>query len=171
MARDVAEKRAGRHDRSWRARYTPGAALDAEKIRYFASLDGERHMSLATFRATGEPVPTPIWFAEVGGRLYVRTASHFKKLERISRTPRVTVAPCTETGDVTGAPFPAVARILSPGDPAIAAAESALEARYPDSRPAMTQLMADNGWTGVYVEIGPPSGGGVRSRSGRLDPV
>lgn len=114
-------------------------------------------MSLVTFRATGEAVPTPIWFAEVGDRLYVRTASHFKKLERIARNPGVTVAPCTESGEVTGPSFPAVARILSAGDPAIPAAESALEARYPDARPAMTQLMVDKGWKGIYVEIVPPS--------------
>ena len=119
----------------------------------FSSLAGERHMSLATFRANGEPVPTPIWFAEVSGRLYVRTASHFKKLERIERDAAVTVAPCTESGEVTGPVVAAQARILAPGDPVVAVAEAALEAKYADVRPAMTKLLADNGWTGVYVEI------------------
>jgi len=119
----------------------------------FSSLAGERHMSLATFRANGEPVPTPIWFAEVSGRLYVRTASHFKKLERIERDAAVTVAPCTESGEVTGPAVAAQARILAPGDPVVAVAEAALEAKYADVRPAMTKLLADNGWTGVYVEI------------------
>lgn len=126
---------------------------------YFAPLRGERHMSLATFRRNGEAVPTPIWFAEVDGRLYVRTASHFKKLERISRDARVTVAPCSEGGDVRGPELPALARILAPGDPAIAEADAALEARYPTERPAMTRLMQDNGWRGVYVEIRPPNPG------------
>jgi len=130
--------------------------LSAGNTGYFAALDAERHMSLATFRPTGEAVPTPIWFAPLEGRLYVRTASHFKKLDRIARNSRVEIAPCTETGEVTGPTFPAVARILAEGDPVIPAAEAALEARYPAERPAMTRLLVDNGWTGVYIEIAPP---------------
>ena len=126
---------------------------------YFAALDAERHMSLATFRATGEAVPTPIWFAALEDRLYVRTASHFKKLDRIAQNSHVQVAPCTESGELTGPPLAAVARILFPGDPEIPAAEAALEARYPEERPAMTQLLVDNGWTGVYIEIAPPPQG------------
>ena len=122
-------------------------------------------MSLATFRANGEPVPTPIWFAEVSGRLYVRTASHFKKLDRIDGNAAVTVAPCTESGEVTGPTVAARARILAPEDPVIAVAEAALEAKYPDVRPAMTQLLADNGWTGVYVEISGPLESGEPPRS------
>ena len=121
----------------------------------FGPLREERHMSLVTFRKTGEPVPTPIWFAEFRGRLYVRTASHFKKLERIAANPRVTVAPCTQSGKVLGAAIPAEARILSLEDPLANEAEAALEARYSDDRPAMTRVMADNGWKGVYVEIRP----------------
>ena len=113
-------------------------------------------MSLASFRTNGEPVPTPIWFAEVEGRLYVRTASHFKKLERIAQNSSVTMAPCTESGEVTGETLPGVARILSADHPGLEAADAALEARYPEARPAMTQLLADNGWTGIYVEIRPP---------------
>ena len=126
---------------------------------YFASLRGEKHMSLATFRANGEAVPTPIWFAEVDGCLYVRTAGHFKKLERIAKDPSVTVAPCTENGEVTGTELAAVARILGNDDEAIESADAALEGKYPDERPAMTQLLADNGWTGVYVEVRAPAGG------------
>ena len=123
---------------------------------YFAFLRDEKHMSLATFRANGEAVPTPIWFAQLEGRLYVRTASHFKKLERIAQNAAVTVAPCTESGEVTGQTLPAVARILPDDDPRIEAADASLEARYPQERPAMTQLLADNGWRGIFIEISPP---------------
>lgn len=136
---------------------TQGDAAGAVETEYFSWLAGERHMSLTTFRSTGEAVATPIWFAEVDGRLYVRTASHFKKLERIARDPSVTVAPCTESGEVTGTVRPAVARVLAPDDSILPVAEAALEARYADVRQAMTQLLADRGWTGVYVEIRPPS--------------
>ena len=125
---------------------------------YFASLRGEKHMSLATFRRSGEPVATPIWFAEVGGRLYVRTAAHFKKLERIAEDSSVTVAPCTETGEVTGTSLAGRARILDSGDEAIEGANAALEEKYPEERPAMTQLLVDNGWAGVYIEVREPAG-------------
>lgn len=124
---------------------------------YFASLGGEKHMSLTTFRSNGEPVATPIWFVEILSCLYVRTAEHFKKLERIAEDPFVTVAPCSATGEVTGAPLSGMARILSTGDPAIEPANAALEDKYPDERPAMTQLLADKGWTGVYVEVRAPN--------------
>ena len=123
---------------------------------YFSFLRDEKHMSLVTFRANGNAVPTPIWFAEVDSALYVRTASHFKKLERIANNPRVEVAPCTANGEVTGESVPARARILDPNDPVVAGADAALEARYTLERPAMTRLLQESGWSGVYVEIRPP---------------
>ena len=79
-----------------------------------------------------------------------------KKLERIAQNAAVTVAPCTESGEVTGQTLPAVARILPDDDPCIEAADASLEARYPQERPAMTQLLADNGWRGIFIEISPP---------------
>lgn len=117
-------------------------------------------MSLATLRKSGEPVATPIWFAEVGGRLYVRTASHFGKRRRIQNNPAVTVAACSEGGELTGTPRRALARVLGADAPEIEAAEAALEAKYPDVRPAMTKLLTENDWTGIYVEIRPPVGEG-----------
>lgn len=116
-------------------------------------------MSLVTFRENGESVPTPIWFVEVSGRLFVRTASHFKKLQRIAGDSRVTVAPCTESGELTGSSVSGVACILAPEDGRVAVAEAALEAKYADVRPAMTKLLDNNGWTGVYVEIRPAGAG------------
>ena len=112
-------------------------------------------MSLTTFRKNGRPVPTPIWFAAVEECLYVRTAAHFGKLKRIARDASVLVAPCTESGEETGASLPAQARVLAADDPLVPVAEAALEAKYAPSRQAMTDLMKKSGWTGVYVEIRP----------------
>jgi len=39
----------------------------------FASLDGEDHVSLATFRRSGEAVPTALWFGLHEGALYARS--------------------------------------------------------------------------------------------------
>lgn len=133
--------------------------LAGSLLEDFSGLRGERHMSLVTFRENGESVPTPIWFVEVSGRLFVRTASHFKKLQRIAGDSRVTVAPCTESGELTGSSVSGVACILAPEDGRVAVAEAALEAKYADVRPAMTKLLDNNGWTGVYVEIRPAGAG------------
>ena len=68
----------------------------------FTALRGANYMSLTTFRKTGDPVSTPVWFAEDAGTLYFYTFPGAGKLKRIRHTPRVTVAPCTLGGKVTG---------------------------------------------------------------------
>jgi PPOX class probable F420-dependent enzyme len=68
----------------------------------FAALTRAREISLTTFRKTGAPVATPVWFALDGGVIYVETGPSAGKLKRIRHTPHVTVAPCTFSGNVTG---------------------------------------------------------------------
>ena len=75
---------------------------------------GQKYISLATFRKSGVPVYTPIWFAEEGGRLYFMTGSKLGKYKRIRNNPSVRIAPCTVRGKITGPDFPGTARILGP---------------------------------------------------------
>ena len=75
-------------------------------------ISGQKYMSLTTFRKTGEPVRTPVWFAEANGKLYVMTRNDSWKYKRIRNNPKVLVAPCTMRGTVTGPDVPATARIL-----------------------------------------------------------
>jgi uncharacterized protein len=77
-----------------------------------AAISGQKYISLATFRKNGEKVATPVWFGEQGDKLYVMTRSDMGKIKRIRNNPRVTVAPCTMRGKVTGPESAAVARIL-----------------------------------------------------------
>jgi uncharacterized protein len=79
-----------------------------------AEIHGQKYISLATFRKTGVPVYTPIWFAEENGRLYFMTSSTLGKYKRIRNNPKVRIAPCTIRGKITGPEFPATARILEP---------------------------------------------------------
>lgn len=72
----------------------------------------QKYISLKTFRKNGVGVATPVWFGEEDGNLYVMTRSDMGKTKRIRNNPRVTVAPCTIRGKVTGPEFPATARIL-----------------------------------------------------------
>ena len=89
-------------------------------------LDRHRYVSLATFRANGAEVRTPVWFAAVGGKLYVFTAGDSGKVKRLRRSARARVAPCDARGAVVGGWLEAVARVVTPPP----AAEPALRAKY-----------------------------------------
>jgi len=78
------------------------------------AIAGQKYISLTTFRKTGVGVPTPVWFGEDNGKLFVMTRSDMGKSKRIRNNPQVKVAPCTMSGKVTGEQFPATARILPP---------------------------------------------------------
>jgi uncharacterized protein len=67
-----------------------------------ADLARERYVSLATFRRDGAEVRTPIWFAIVGGDLWMMTGGDSGKVKRLRRDSRVRVAPCDVRGVVHG---------------------------------------------------------------------
>src|SRR5437879_8481465 len=75
-------------------------------------IQGQKYISLTTFRKTGAGVAAPVWFGEEDGKLYVMTRADMGKTKRIRNNPKVRVAPCTIRGVVTGPEFPATARIL-----------------------------------------------------------
>jgi PPOX class probable F420-dependent enzyme len=76
----------------------------------------QKYMSLATFRKSGVPVHTPIWFAEENGRLYCMTSSKSGKYKRIRNNSKVTIAQCTVRGKIIGPEIHATARILPAQD-------------------------------------------------------
>lgn len=80
------------------------------------SISGQKYMSLTTFRKTGVAVPTPVWFAETNGKLYVMTRSDSGKCKRLRNNPSVRIAPCTMRGKVTGPESAATACILPETD-------------------------------------------------------
>jgi len=94
-----------------------------------AEIRGQRYLSLATFRKTGVPVYTPVWFAEEGDKLYVMTNAKLGKVKRIRNNPQVKIAPCTIRGKITGPEFPASARIL-PNNEDAARARQAIKDKY-----------------------------------------
>jgi PPOX class probable F420-dependent enzyme len=79
----------------------------------FAALTRAREISLTTFRKTGAPIATPVWFALDGSVIYVETGPSAGKLKRIRHTPHVTVAPCTFSGNVTGPVIKGYARVIT----------------------------------------------------------
>jgi uncharacterized protein len=81
-------------------------------------VQGQKYVSLITFRKNGVAVATPVWFGEDDGKLYVMTRGDMGKMKRIRNNPQVRVAPCTIRGKVTGPEFAAQARILPPEEQA-----------------------------------------------------
>jgi PPOX class probable F420-dependent enzyme len=79
-----------------------------------SAIQGQKYISLTTFRKTGVGVRTPVWFGEADGKLYVMTRSDMGKAKRIRNNPQVEVAPCTIRGKVTGPEVAGKARILPP---------------------------------------------------------
>jgi hypothetical protein len=79
-----------------------------------SEIRGQKYISLTTFRKSGVAVPTPVWFGEEAGKLYVMTRSDMGKTKRIRNNQQVRVAPCTIRGRVTGPELAAQARILPP---------------------------------------------------------
>jgi PPOX class probable F420-dependent enzyme len=77
-------------------------------------LQNQKYISLTTFRKTGVPVRTPVWFAEQEGKLYVFTNPKSGKVKRIRNNPQVRIAPSSIRGKVTGPEFAATARVLPP---------------------------------------------------------
>lgn len=113
-----------------------------------AEIHGQKYISLTSLRKNGAPVPTPVWFAEADGKLYVMTGSHLGKYKRIRNNPRVTIAPCTIRGKVTGPEFPAMVRIMRPEE--FARVRKLINAKYWLARLPLIWSRTD-----VYLEITP----------------
>jgi uncharacterized protein len=86
----------------------------------FSDLDGHRYMNLTTFRRSGQPVTTPVWFARDGDRVYVMTAPNAGKVKRIRNNRRVQIGPSDVRGRPRGPLINAAARLLPPDQAVVA---------------------------------------------------
>ncbi|MCS6772745.1 MAG: PPOX class F420-dependent oxidoreductase [Anaerolineae bacterium] len=77
------------------------------------ALRNETYVNLETYRKNGKAVPTPVWFVEQDGVLYVRTVANSGKVKRVRNNPRVRVAACDVRGKLKGDWLPAQAVIAS----------------------------------------------------------
>jgi PPOX class probable F420-dependent enzyme len=110
-------------------------------------IHGQNYLVLTTFRKTGAPIQTAVWFAEQDGKLYVMTRSDSGKYKRIRNSAQVKIAPSTIRGKVTGPEFAATARILPPEE--WPPARKAIQSKY--------WLARSPFWSkkNVYLEIDP----------------
>ncbi|HTK07460.1 MAG TPA: PPOX class F420-dependent oxidoreductase [Ktedonobacteraceae bacterium] len=101
----------------------------SSSLSAFTPLLKGNYARLTTFRKNGAAIATPMWFAENAGVVYMYTDATSGKVKRIRNSGRVTLAPCTARGKVTGAEVEAQARIVSDSQE-IARAEAALAKKY-----------------------------------------
>jgi PPOX class probable F420-dependent enzyme len=113
-----------------------------------------RFILLTTYRRTGVPVPTPVWFAPSPQGLYVVTHATSGKLKRIRATPAMVVAPCRSRGQPTGPERAATAIVVSGGERRQAA--RAISRRYlfvPSALIEWEMRRRGGGRPAVYLEL------------------
>jgi PPOX class probable F420-dependent enzyme len=118
----------------------------------FANLAGAEFMVLTTYKRSGDAVPTTVWFAQQGERLYVTTVAQAGKSKRIRANPCVTVAPSDQVGNLSGAVAGGQARILSPDESGVA--EAALRVKYGEQYVVLTGRMSPD-VTRIFIEVVP----------------
>jgi uncharacterized protein len=67
-----------------------------------AQFQGQKYLNIESYRRSGQPVRTPVWFVEINDLLYARTAVSTGKFKRIRNNPSVKIAPCDFRGNVRG---------------------------------------------------------------------
>jgi PPOX class probable F420-dependent enzyme len=93
------------------------------------NLGNERYVSLESYKRDGNGVKTPVWVAELDGKLVVVTDGTSYKVKRIRRNPKIRLAPCSQRGRVRGPWVDGAARVIE--DMAHAArAHEALTRKY-----------------------------------------
>jgi len=152
LAHRLTRKQDGLFDRL-RHRQASDAAGDPGTAASFAALEAAEYALVVTFRRSGLPVPTPMWFGLQEGRAYVRSLVDADKIRRLRHDQRVRVAPCTVRGRPTGPFADGVARILTAEESEIA--EAALDRHYGLRRRLYEGLGSRLGVQTVYVELAP----------------
>lgn len=120
----------------------------------FEGLRGHKYMSLTTYRQTGKPVATPVWFAQEGDRLYVTTLATSGKVKRLRNNSQVEVAPCDVRGALLGGAVKGAATILNDAADA-ARANRALNRKYGITKRLFDLAMRLRRAPITYLEITP----------------
>ena len=125
----------------------PGTAPD------FSALRRGRHCLLVTFKRSGEPVPTPVWFGLADDKVYFRSEAEVAKVKRLRNDPHVRVGPCNARGTPRGPMAEGTARLLPPEENE--RAEAAIQANFGVGRRVYERTGDRLGLPVVYVEPAP----------------
>jgi len=128
-------------------------AREAGTASDLSGLAGHRYCLLVTFRRSGEPIPTPVWFGLGDGHAYFNTRERNAKVKRISRDPHVRVGPCSFRGKPLGPLAEGRARVVAQEDEM--KAEAAIRSNYGIARQVYYAAVGRRGDPTVYVEVAP----------------
>ncbi len=70
----------------------------------FAFLYPHEFIVLTTHRRDGTAVPTTVWFAHDGGKIYITTSANAGKIKRIRNNGLVQMTPSDRAGNLLGEP-------------------------------------------------------------------
>ena len=142
-----------------RDRRAAAAAASPGTAETFDSLLGAEYALVVTFRRPGAPIPTPMWFGLVTGRMYLESLADAGKVKRLRHDPHVRVAPCTVRGKPTGPFAEGLGRVLGADEGE--AAESALDRHYGLRRRVYRRFGRRLGVQSVYLELAPTAEAGT----------
>jgi uncharacterized protein len=83
--------------------------MSTDRLAQFAN---QRYLNMETYRKTGKPVATPLWFAEENGTLYIYSLANAGKVKRIRNNPKIRIVPCDMRGKPKGNWVEAKARLV-----------------------------------------------------------
>jgi PPOX class probable F420-dependent enzyme len=124
-----------------------------DTLNSLVALKGFQCINLTTFRKSGAPVVTTVWFALDTGKLYIWTALESGKVKRIRNNPLVLVAPSSHMGKARGPAFAAFARILSPEEQD--AARRLMDGKYGWMKQFFELVWRLRGQAHIYLELVP----------------
>jgi len=129
------------------------AAREGASTSGFDALRGHSYALLVTYRRSGEPVPTPVWFGlEDGPRLFVRTGADTAKVKRVRADPRVLVGPSDARGRPLGPLAAGAGRVVTEQERDHA--EAVLRASYGLGRRLYERIIGDRS-PSTYLEVTP----------------
>jgi len=131
------------------------AARGEAMVRGFDALRAHKYCLLVTYRRSGEPVPTPVWFGlDDAGCIYVRTPTDSGKVKRVRADSRVLVGPANARGKPLGPLAQGNARVVV-GMAERDDAECTVQANYGLGRRVFEAVFASRGEATTYLVVTP----------------
>lgn len=126
---------------------------DSQHDAAFPTLRGHQYLNLTTYRKSGEPVRTPVWFVEETGKLYMFTNGETGKVKRIRHTGRVLVGPADARGTPLGAEVTGLATLVNGAEAQLA--DAALTRKYGLMKRLFTFVARLRRQQAVYIAVQP----------------
>ena len=124
-----------------------------DTIDTLIGLKGFHCLNLTTFRKSGIPVATTVWFVLDDGKLYIWTAQDSGKVKRIRNNPLVSVAPSSHLGKARGPAIAAIARVLPAWEQETA--QRLMNSKYGWQKRLFELVWRLRGQPHVYLELVP----------------